>query len=254
MTRSELAACVAPARASRGARGVTGVPRPRGSRARGRRREPASKQTGSASRSRLVTGKLRGCLRAASSVTTSAQDFFVVFLALWRPPPAVRSRASTVMANALASALSTAASFARADPSRRHLGVSPSRSGASAFLGRALPCLSRRRPGRKSCEPPRRPAAVLGSREASGLGEQDPDGIVWDTQKYTWRVGGPNDIPCVHLRDVPRGKPLTPIEPVLHQVELPGHHRRPNPAQPQSRVRVGGRPRSAQVHGVRVRE
>ena len=116
------------------------------------------------------------------------------------------------MANALASALSTAASFARADPSRRHLGVSPSRSGASAFLGRALPCLSRRRPGRKSCEPPRRPAAVLGSREASGLGEQDPDGIVWDTQKYTWRVGGPNDIPCVHLRDVYRGeKPLTPI-------------------------------------------
>jgi hypothetical protein len=44
------------------------------------------------------------------------------------------------------------------------------------------------------------------------LGEQDPDGIVWDTQKYTWRVGGPNDIPCVHLRDVYRGeKPLTPI-------------------------------------------
>ena len=136
----------------------------------------------------------------------------MVFLALWRPPPAVRSRASTVSGERTRlRVVNRGVVRARRSGVGATLGVSLA-LGRLAFLGRALPCLSRRRPGRKSCEPPRRPAAVLGSREASGLGEQDPDGIVWDTQKYTWRVGGPNDIPCVHLRDVYRGeKPLTPI-------------------------------------------
>jgi hypothetical protein len=37
------------------------------------------------------------------------------------------------------------------------------------------------------------------------------DDLEFDQEKYSWRVGGPNDIPCVHLRDVYRGeKPLEP--------------------------------------------
>ena len=37
------------------------------------------------------------------------------------------------------------------------------------------------------------------------------DDLEVDQEKYSWRVGGPNDIPCVHLRDVYRGeKPLEP--------------------------------------------
>lgn len=50
--------------------------------------------------------------------------------------------------------------------------------------------------------------AVLSDRQASGL---DSDDIPLET-KYSWQVGGSNDIPIVHLRDVYRGaEPLVPI-------------------------------------------
>jgi hypothetical protein len=42
--------------------------------------------------------------------------------------------------------------------------------------------------------------AVLADRDAV----EDADGIEWD-ERYTWKIGGPNDIPCVHLKDVYRG-------------------------------------------------
>ena len=53
---------------------------------------------------------------------------------------------------------------------------------------------------------------------------------------------------------VPRGEaPGATAEPVLHEILVPGQHRRPHAALPQPHVRQRGRPRAAQVHGVRVR-
>lgn len=40
--------------------------------------------------------------------------------------------------------------------------------------------------------------------EASKDVSDDDDGVAWN-DRYTWRVGGPNDIPCAHLRDIYRG-------------------------------------------------
>ena len=52
-----------------------------------------------------------------------------------------------------------------------------------------------------------RPTRAVLADAASGTS----DDLEFDQKKYSWRVGGPNDIPCVHLRDVYRGeKPLEP--------------------------------------------
>lgn len=54
-----------------------------------------------------------------------------------------------------------------------------------------------------------KPSAVLADATKGTSSYDDLD--FSETEKYTWRVGGPNDIPCVHLRDVYKGvKPLEP--------------------------------------------
>jgi len=54
-----------------------------------------------------------------------------------------------------------------------------------------------------------KPSAVLADATNGTSSYDDLD--FSETEKYTWRVGGPNDIPCVHLRDVYKGvKPLEP--------------------------------------------
>ena len=53
---------------------------------------------------------------------------------------------------------------------------------------------------------------------------------------------------------VPRGEtPRASPEPLLHEIIVSGHHRRPHAPLPQPHVRQRGRPRAAQVHGFRVR-
>ena len=65
-----------------------------------------------------------------------------------------------------------------------------------------------RRVGPSFASPARpRPTRAVLADAASGTF----DDLEFDQEKYSWRVGGPNDIPCVHLRDVYRGeKPLEP--------------------------------------------
>ena len=65
-----------------------------------------------------------------------------------------------------------------------------------------------RRVGPSFASPARpRPTRAVLADAASGTF----DDLEFDQEKYSWRVGGPNDIPCVHLRDVYRGE--EPLEP-----------------------------------------
>ena len=48
-------------------------------------------------------------------------------------------------------------------------------------------------------------------RPCAVLADATIDDLDFEQEKYSWRVGGPNDIPCVHLRDVYKG--VEPLEP-----------------------------------------
>ena len=80
--------------------------------------------------------------------------------------------------------------------------------GASLSRRARSNCRATRRARPSFASPARfRPTRAVLADAASGTF----DDLEFDQEKYSWRVGGPNDIPCVHLRDVYRGeKPLEP--------------------------------------------
>ena len=130
-----------------------------------------------------------------------------------------------------------------------------------AFLGAFADgaSLSRRarylpRDSRVGPRSPRR-ASPPDARGAGGRGERDIRRFGVRPGEVQLARGRPERHPVrAPPGRVPRGEaPGATAEPVLHEILVPGQHRRPHAALPQPHVRQRGRPRAAQVHGVRVR-
>ena len=115
-----------------------------------------------------------------------------------------------------------------------------------------------RAPRASSRVPPGRPPTALRSavaRGAGGRGERDVRRPGVRPGEVQLARGRPERHPVrAPPGRVPRGEtPRAKTEPLLHEIIVSGYHRRPHAPLPQPHVRQRGRPRAAQVHGVRVR-
>jgi 6-phosphofructokinase 1 len=89
---------------------------------------------------------------------------------------------------------------------RARRGRPPAENVRAATIPSSLPIAPSSRPRSTTVA-----AVATDSSAASSPEDSSFEPKPWWEEKYTWRIGGPNDIPCVHLKDVYRGE--TPLEP-----------------------------------------